>query len=150
MANRPRGALLVCAHTWLETCEAIRVLTKIKTELHMQPLWKASIEIVSTLKKQMAKKRPRGGVLVHTRPAVVGASKRPRKEEERAMLVSIGQQGQQVAAAAAGKSCAATNTKRLRSKSLFYFQSVVFLESRTQYSQTFRTKPHQSLLIVHY
>ena len=81
----------------------------------MQPLWKAIVETVSTLKKQMAKKRPRGGVLVHTRPAVVGASKRPRKEEERAMLVSIGQHGQQVAAAAAGKSCAATNTKRSRS-----------------------------------
>ena len=143
MANRPRGALLVCAHTRLETCEAVRVLTNIKTELHMQPLWKASIEIVSTLKKQMAKKRPRGAVLVHTRPAVVGASKRPRKEEERAMLVSIGQQGQQVAAAAAGKKLCGNEHKEVEIIIFFSINSV--FGTRDSVPKNFGTKSYQSM-----
>ena len=72
----------------------------------------------------MAKKRPWGAVLVHTRPAVVGASKRPRKEEERAMLVSIGQQGQQVAAAAAGKKLCGNEHKEVEIIIFFSINSV--------------------------
>ena len=54
------GELFLFTHTLLGLVGALKLFKYIKTELHMQPLWRAIKEIVSTLRKHMTPTHPQG------------------------------------------------------------------------------------------
>ena len=91
MANKPRGALLVCTvvHTHTAgTCEVFPALTEIKDKNRIVPATTVESNhrnCFNSSETDGEEAAHRGAVLVHTRSAVVGVggSKRPREEKRR-------------------------------------------------------------------